>query len=249
MASLEGTASDEAPEILATGRTDITTLYTSLSARSVDGEDAAYNEWHTLDHRPEQQRLSELRTSCRLVSTPACRKERAIAHERYDETDHITTYFFKDLSAMEGFYDLSMALQEAGRNPEPLPTVERAVYTVRGRAAAPRIKAGSDVLPWWPVKGCYLLIERGEAPAEALTQVEGIGGVWWASAEPLEPPLVTRDIAGLQITYCFLDDDPPVVARSLRPVLEQRWAATGVEPLLAAPFQSVVPYDWDRYLP
>jgi hypothetical protein len=249
MAALEGTPSDEAPAILATGRSDVTTLYTSFSARSPLGEDAAYNQWHTLDHRPEQQRLSELRTSCRLVSTPACRAERAVSHERFDETDHITTYFFRDLGAMESFYALSMALEEAGRNPPPLPTVERGVYSVSGRAAAARVKAGADVLPWWPAKGIYLVIERGETSAAALSDVEGVGGVWWAAGEPMDPPLATGDNAGLQLSFCFLDEDPPAVARSLRPVLERRWEATGVEPLLAAPFYAVVPYAWDRYLP
>jgi hypothetical protein len=249
MAPLVGTPSDEVPAILATGRTDITTLYTSLSSRHLEGDDAAYLEWHTLDHRPEQQRLAALRTSFRLVSTPACRRARAIAHERYDETDHVQTYFFKDLGAMEGFNDLSIALREEGRTPYLLPTVERAVYTVSGMVAAPRIKAGADVLPWWPTKGIYLLIERGEAAGSSLATIPGIGGVWWAHAEPLEPPFATRETAGLQITYCFLDQDPPDVAASLRPVLEERWSRTGLEPLLAAPFHCVVPYEWDRYVP
>jgi hypothetical protein len=45
-----------------------------------------------------------------------------------------------------------------------------------------------------------------------------------------------------------LDDEPAEVAERLRPRLEHRWS-TGIEPLLAAPFHSLVAYEWDRYLP
>lgn len=95
MSILVGTPSDDAPAILATGRTDITTLFVSMSARHPEGHDADYLEWHSLDHRPEQHRLESLRASLRLVSTPACRAARVIANERYEATDHLMTYLFK----------------------------------------------------------------------------------------------------------------------------------------------------------
>ena len=73
MAELVGTASDDCPEILAVGRSDVTTIYTSLSKRHPEGLDADYLEWHSLDHRPEQHRIAQLRASFRMVSTPTCR--------------------------------------------------------------------------------------------------------------------------------------------------------------------------------
>ena len=54
---------------------------------------------------------------------------------------------------------------------------------------------------------------------------------------------------GLQITYCFLDDDPVDTARRLAPVLEKRWSSGEVRPLFAAPFHTLVPHAWDRYCP
>jgi hypothetical protein len=249
MSSLVGTPSDDSPEILATGRTDVTTIYTSFSERHPEGRDADYLEWHSLDHRPEQQRLAMLRTSFRLVSTPACREARAASDERFDAVDHVMTYLFTGLEAMDDFNALSVALRDAGRAPYLLPMVERAAYRLEGMAAAPRIKVGADVLPWWPAKGVYILVERGEEPAGHLLDVPGVGGAWWGGAEPLEPPFTTRDNGGLHISYLFLDDDPPDVARWLEPVLRQRWSDKAVEPLLAAPFHSLVAYDWDRYCP
>ena len=54
---------------------------------------------------------------------------------------------------------------------------------------------------------------------------------------------------GDQLTYLFLDDDPVAVAARLQPVLEQRWADTGVTGLFAAPFFVAHADDLARHLP
>jgi hypothetical protein len=249
---LVGTPSDDVPSMLATGRTDITTIYVSMAARHPEGCDADYLEWHSLDHRPEQHRLRGLRASFRVVSTPACRAARAASDPRYDAVDHVMTYLFADVGALPLFNDLNIAMADVGRTPYLLPPVERAVYHLDGAAAAPRIKVGADVLPWWPATGVYLLVERGVAPAPDfvdLVAIPGVGGVWCGGALPMDPPYTTADTTGLQIVYCFLDGDPAAVGERLRPVLEARWNASDVAPLLAAPFHTLVDYDWGRYVP
>jgi hypothetical protein len=249
MPTLAGTPSDDAPAMLATGRTDITTLYVSMSARDPEGRDADYLAWHSLDHRPEQHRLNALRASLRLVSTPACRAARATRHERFDATDHLMTYFFSDVAGLSGFNELSVAIVQAGRTHRLLPPVERAVYSLTGTRAAPRIKVGADVLPWWPAMGLYILVERGEQSPSELIEVPGVGGVWWGGGRSIGAPYATAPNAGLQISYCFLDEEPVQMAQRLRPILEKRWSRHGIEPLLAAPFHAIVPYEWDRFLP
>jgi hypothetical protein len=246
---LVGTPSDDVPAMLRTGRTDVTTVYVSMSGRHPDGCDADYLEWHSLDHRPEQHRLAALRASFRLVSTPACRDARAATSERYDAVDHVMTYLFTDVETLSLFNDLNIAMAEVGRTPYLLPTIERAVYRLDGTAAAPRVKVGADVMPWWPARGVYLLVEQGEVSPAELVGAPGVGGVWWGGALPMEPPYATADTAGLQVTYCFLDDDPPVVGERLRPVLASRWDSSGATPLFAAPFHTLVDYDWGRYVP
>jgi hypothetical protein len=186
MTILPGTPSDEIPQILATGRSDIGLIYLSMSARDPAGRDAGYLQWHSLDHRPEQHRLKTLRASFRLVSTPACRASRAVSDQRFDATDHVMTYLFTDLSALPAFNELSVALAQAGRVQHRLPLVERSVYRLDGSVAAPRIKAGADVLPWWPARGAYLLIERGQTSSAQLMEVPGVGGVLWGGALPLD---------------------------------------------------------------
>jgi hypothetical protein len=249
MPQLVGTPSDDVEEILSIGRTDVSTIFVSMSARHPEGDDLDYLEWHCYDHRPEQFRLQRLRGALRLVSTPACRAARIVSGERYDAVDHVMTYLFTDVAALPQFYELGRALRRAGRMPYRLPPVERAVYELGGASAAPRLKIGADVLPWWPSTGVLLLVERGGAGASGLADVPGVGGVWWAAGVSVDEPTSVADIAELQLTYCFLDDDPAATAERLRPALEARWADASVAPLFAAPFHTLVPSEPGRYLP
>jgi hypothetical protein len=245
---LPGAPSDDVPAVLATGRGEIGTLFVSMATRQPDGSDAEYLRWHTLDHRPEQHRLAAVRASLRLVSTPACRSARAAGHRRFEPIDHVMTYFFSDEDGLSGFLELAKALAQAGRKLPLLPAVERGVYQVCGKAAAPRVKIGADVLPWWPVRGMFLLVEQKAAPATELLTVEGVAGVWSAEARDVGPTWGNAQ-PGQAITYCFLDDDPVGTARRLQPVLAKRRHDSNTEPLLAAPFHVVVPHAWDRYVP
>lgn len=245
---LPGTPSDDVADVLAAGRGQITTLFVSMATRHPDGTDADYLRWHTLDHRPEQHRLAAVRASLRFVSTPACRSARAVNGGPLDAVDHVMTYFFTDQAGLRGFNELSTALGDAGRKLPLLPPVERGVYEVQSKSAAPRVKVGSDVLPWVPVRGAFLLVERGPAPVNPLIEVEGVAGVWSGLSQEVDANLASAQ-ANQSITYCFLDGDPIAVAERLRPVLAARWAESGAEPLFAAPFFAVVPYEWDRYVP
>lgn len=258
--ALSGTPSDESPGILSTGETDISILKFSMTGRHPEGRDAEYLEWHVLDHEPEMHRLAAVRASLRIVSTPTCRVARAASADIWEGVDHVMTYLFTDTAAFKGWEALNDQLGDAGRMPyrrgfsldnsiPRVPFIDRGIFELKGKAAAPRIKVGADVLPWWPALGVYVLLEHGEAPAPDLTEVEGVGGVWWATGIPSEFPAVTFDHSGLQVTYCFLDDDPAETGERLRPTLEKRWALSGVEPLFAAPFHTIVRYEWDRYLP
>jgi hypothetical protein len=52
-----------------------------------------------------------------------------------------------------------------------------------------------------------------------------------------------------RIIVCYLDDDPATVGERLSPVVEQVWATAPSEVLLAAPFESLVRWDIDRFGP
>ena len=243
---LPGAPSDEVPQILANGRSDVSTLFLSMAARHPEGADADYLRWHTLDHRPEQHRLQSVRASIRAVSTPGCRAARAAGDADMDAVDHLMIYFFTGPAGLDEFAALSTALRDAGRSPFILPPVQRGVYTVTDRVASPRAKIGADVLPWLPVTGLYLLLEQTHSPPPDLAGLPGIAGTW--SADSVATGFSSA-VAGQQLTLCFIDGDPVETARSLQPALARRWADGAVKPLLAAPFYAVVPYQWDRHLP
>jgi hypothetical protein len=252
MRQFPGTPSDEVPDVLGAGRGDIDTLFVSMARRHPEGKDAEYLRWHTLDHRPEQHRLTAVRASLRLVSTPACRAVRAAGDEYFDAVDHVMTYFFTDQSGLASFNELSEALGGADRKLPLLPPVQRGVYSVSHKVASPRVKIGADVLPWWPVRGVYLLLESGAMPQPDATTdligVEGVAGVWSAASQGVDASLASAP-AGQTITYCFLDDDPVATAKRLQPVVTARWERRGTAGLFAAPFHPVVPYEWERHLP
>ncbi|HKY90466.1 MAG TPA: hypothetical protein VJM11_05470 [Nevskiaceae bacterium] len=243
-AGLVGTPSDDVPAIGAEGDGAITTLFVSMAKRHPTGADADYLRWHSLDHRPEQHRLAGVRASLRVVSTPACRAARAASHGPFDAVDHVMTYCFADRAGLDGFGRLSRALSGAGRVPFVLEPVQRGVYTVTSKVAAPHAKAGAAVLPWRPVRGVYLVIEPAGAtstPLARLAGVAGVAGLW--SGEAVATPYSSAE-AGQRLTCGFLEDDPVAVALRIKHVLDDLPRA-----LLAAPFQAVVPFEWDRYLP
>lgn len=244
---LTGTPSDQLPTVLGTGGSDVGMIFVSMSTREPNGQDAEYLEWHSLDHRPEQYRITGLRHSIRLVSTPACRAARTCSDPRYAAVDHVMTYFFAENAALEQFGVLSAALG-GDRRPFRLPAVDANYFSVAGKIAAPRAIAGADVMPWRAARGVYLIVEQGHVAPTSLVDVAGVAGIWWHVGGV---PIVAgfRDNSEVQITYCFLDDDPVVVAERLREPLKQRWADGKVRPLLAAPFYTLVPFEWDRYLP
>jgi hypothetical protein len=244
---LSGTASDDLPQVLATGRTDVEMIFTSMSARDPSGRDAEYLQWHSLDHRPEQYRIAGLRHSIRLVSTPACRAARAFSDARYSAVDHVMTYFFAAAAALGQFRALSEALV-GDRRPFRLPSVDANYFRLAGKIAARGALAGADVIPWRPALGVYLLVEQGSASPASLIEVEGMAGIWWHQGGKSPVPEF-RDASGLQLSYCFLDQDPVEVAERLRRPLDKRWQTGRIVPLLAAPFYTLVPFEWARYLP
>jgi len=258
---LPGGPSDETPAILETGQGPVAAAVFGMSVRSPTGDDAAYIRWHLLDHLPEQYRVGGIRHGARWVSTPECRQARALQGGELDAVDHIINYLVAPpvAESLAPAYRLMVALDEVGRMPSIRPPqIHVGVYELVGKAASPRAVAGADVMPWRPARGVYLLAERlphegADDRAEeldALVTLDGVAGVWRYSgglgdrnAEQVNSP------ADLRITVCYLDDEMPGPAAALAPLLRKRWANSGIEPLLAAPFLPIVPWEWDRYLP
>ena len=245
---LEGTPSDDLPEVLATGRSDIGYAFISLSGREPNRRDAEYIEWHSLDHRPEQYRLDGIRKALRLVSTPQCRAARRASEGMFNSVDHVMTYMFTSAASIPAFGELGAALDRGGRMALRLPSVGYITGNFAGKLAAPHAVAGADVIPWRPALGVYLLVEEGASDPAALLDVPGVAGIWWFDGAQGAAPF-DSDWRGKRVTYCFLDRDPVEVAAAMAPGLRERWASGETRALLAAPFHTIANFDWGRHLP
>lgn len=249
---LVGEASDDSPAILSCGNSDISTLFVSLAERHPEGKDAEYLRWHSLDHRPEQMRLPSIRSSLRVVSTPECRAARLATSSALERVDHAMIYFFSKADGLQSFGQLSSALRDAGRSPFILPPVARGVYQVEERLANSEAKVGADVLPWLPTLGVFLLVEEGDLskPANntsvAALLGDGVAGAWQGGSVATEYSSVASSQV---ISILFLTQDPLAVTEALAPKLRERWQSNALRPLLAAPMQTLVPYEWTRHLP
>jgi hypothetical protein len=206
----------------------------SLSARSSDGADAAYIEWHSLDHLPEQYALRSLLHGQRWVSTPECRAARAAGDDALASADHVVQYLFADGGSLDRFFALGAELREAGRMPLRLPPVELAAYAF---VDATSTHVRPEVLPWRPNRGAYLVVseELVDLPA-----IDGVAGVWRYVGGKFHDRLA--DTVGRHLTVCYLDGDPAEVGAEITAALEQTV-------FLGAPFAALTPFDWGRSLP
>jgi hypothetical protein len=246
MADFPGTATDQIPAVGQIGGCVVRTMMTAMTERHPDGDDADFLRWHTFDHRPEHHRNEHLRCSLRAVSTPRCRAHRAVSTPALDAVDHVMSYLWSDYDAGHaGMSGIVAAFKDHGRMRQIPPMVTIGTTTLEGRVSSSRINTSADVLPWRPMTGVYLLVEQGGASPAPLVDVAGVTGAWWGPGAPGFGDFG----ADQQLTYLFLDDDPVAVAQRLAGPLAQRWEATGVTPLLAAPFHDVIGNDIERHLP
>ena len=108
--------------------------------------------------------------------------------------------------------------------------------------------AGADVIPWRPAVGVYLVIEEGNAPMDPMTDLPGVAGTWRFSS--FRTGMSFDDFSlGKAVACMFLDDDPIKLAPAIGDRLHRRWEIEDVTPLFAGPLFTLVPFEWNRYLP
>lgn len=234
----------------------------SLTGLAASGRDAEYLEWHALDHMPEQYALPGMLNGQRWRSTDGCRRSRAAETSELASVENVVCYLMgePDRQTLDQFVDLGRTLADKGRYPEVVPSRMLGAFELLGAHAAPRVLVSDEVIPWRPNLGVYLIIERivdrsaaGEflrwthrEGVPALLATPGVAGVWWFGTTPrLGHDTFTK--GDFRVTVCYLDAEPGEVAASLGPIARARWDHSGVEPWLAAAFESVVRWDWQRF--
>ena len=194
-------------------------------------EHHAYNEWHMLDHMPEQYPLDGIAYGQRWVSTPACRAARAASGERLDPIHYVTLYLMTDPvdRTLREFMELGKHLREVDRFHLHRRACLSGPFRFAAAAAAPRVLISSEAVPYRPNRGVYVQVDPGSAPVDLdqLCARPGVAGAWTFADDERT------------ITVSWLDDDPLVVAAHFPP--------PGGRTEFAGPFESITPWKWDWF--
>lgn len=222
----------------------------------------AYNEWHQLDHRPENLLLDKVAWGERWVRSPDCCDLTAAAVAEWDDFHYLNSYWFR--SPVEAAIAEWAALADRsfhwGRRPDLLVASRPFMGFFRpmlGRVA-PRALVSAGALPLRPNRGVYLTVTRSAAVAdrdraelhacyewyaregfERLLRTEGIAGVWaLATAADLAPAAWAqqegsqREAAGTLRIHLYFCDNDPLEVAA-------EIAEAGVKGTVLAPSNSV----------
>jgi len=236
----------------------------SLTSRSARGDDRPYLGWHQLDHMPEQYQLAGLVNGQRWASTPSCRAARLAQAEGWSEVEHLVCYLMGEpvTETLQQFFDLGRTLAEMGRFPHRMPNVYKAGLVLLETHAAPRALVSPEVVPFRPNRGVLVVVEEpsGEDGWDDYLQrvhievvpellgIEGVAGSWiFTRSSALIHPAFSE--GSQRITLYYLDDEPAEVAERVGEILCKSWSGSPTRPLLAAPFESMMRWDWNRFAP
>jgi len=231
---------------------DVRLGFFSFTEITDPGAHRAYNEWHQLDHLPEQYVIPGIRYGERWVATPQCRAAWAVAGELLAPAHYVTLYLMGEPvhETLAAFGALAVDLHRADRFFEPRRACLAGPFEVAGRAAAPRVRVSASVVPTRPNRGVYVIVEEGAGPPapgclEALVAVPGVAGAWGFAAAPALAAPVT-DPTEHRVTVAWLDEAPLEVAPSLGELATDGTCFAG--PLsFAGAFESITPWSWDWF--
>jgi hypothetical protein len=217
-------------------------------------EHRSYNEWHQLDHMPEQYPLPGMAFGQRWVSTPACRAERRVDGELLAPIHYVTLYLMTEPveATLEQFHALGGELRRLDRFHEHRRAWLAGPFAVATTTAAPRVLISAEAVPYRPNRGAYVVVEdlpAGRATPDeghvgALLAAPGVAGVWSFVSDE-ERRMAWRP-GRHRITVCFLDESPLEVSPALGEVVG-RWRPEAGVVVHAGPVETVVPWHWDWF--
>jgi hypothetical protein len=230
-----------------------------------------YNEWHQLDHRPENIALPGVLWGDRWALTEQCaalaRGEGALL-----DIDYIATYSFQPPidEAIAEWTRLGEASFQWGRGPM-LPGIERrllAFFRPVQAYAATTALVSPEVIPFRPNRGIHVTVTRLDEPHSvaaheffaredrevipALMQVPGVAGAWtYAYSHPQRHDTLKFEESAveaqgsLRVRVLFLDEDPCEVTPRIEAVPGAIDVPVGGTLQLAAPLATIIPWqDW-----
>lgn len=247
-----------------------TYAYLSLARHDPSGEDRPYLEWQQLEHMPEKYQFPGIVGAQRWVSTASCRRARLVEEDGWESVAHVTSYLMGD--PIEGTMDDFLGVEaprtglaaERWASAPSLPIHFQAPLRLVATASASRTFLPPEVLPYRPNRGVFLVVEEStdphnwfdplhrdleEGPLTEALNAPGVAGIWvFASPADLRPRAIVTP-GHYRMSLYYLDDEPAEVAARLAGPLRDSWGEGPTRPVLAAPFESMLQLEWDRFGP
>ena len=214
-------------------------------------EHRSYNEWHQLDHMPEQYPLDGVAYGQRWVSTPACRAARAVSEPPLDSIHYMTLYLMTEPveRTLREFMQLGRDLHAVGRFHLHRRAQLSGPFPLRDAAVAPSVLISAEAVPYRPNLGVYVEVEElpdgdhaaGAAADDALIRGvhlpalcahPGVAGAWSFADEHR------------RVTVTWLEAPPLDMNDRLAPIVASRRASSTGRTLFAGPLETITPWQW-----
>ena len=226
-------------------------------------EHHSYNEWHMLDHLPEQFPLPGIVYGQRWVSTPADRAARAVSEPDLDPIHYVTCYLMAEPidETLADFFRLGGELHRLDRFHQQRAAHLTGPFAVKRTVAAPAALVSAEAVPYRAHRGIYVIVEElSDTPSEAderwlqdahepaLRDEAGVAGLWTFVSNP-QLTLGRWTPGARRITLCWLDGDPLAVAAHLAPRIDERRERFGATARMtfSGPFETITPWKWDWF--
>jgi len=232
-----------------------------------------YNEYHQLDHRPENLALSGVMFGERWVRTPECAQALPTPSTDFASVHYMTMYWLSapvEASRLE-WKDLGTTALHLGRRPD-LDWSTRALMApfvpLKGYANS-RVLISEEALPFRPNRGLFVTVTKlgpdlGAAERLArwydrtripnMLECRGVAGAWTFVSEDAFPAHRATDhsteSASFRVHVYFLDEDPLLFAEDLTR-RQEGWDlpddGDAETPMFTSVLRTIVPWEWNWF--
>ena len=179
-----------------------TRCYFSLSEITDPSKHRDHNEWHQLDHRPENLLIPGVAWGDRWVRSPDCKALSSGSAAAYDAAHYAIMYWFREPMAetLDEFFVLSERSFAWGRSPQVGWTKRpmRGFFVPIKGYVAPRVRVSADALAFRPVKAIHVTLSRFDH-----SDPDAARALAWYDEVRLPDLVATRGVAG---AWTFADD-------------------------------------------
>ena len=235
-------------------------------------EHHSYNEWHQLDHVPENIALPGIAHGQRWASPPAYAKARMASDPSIAPIHYMTLYLLQEPieRTLKDFLDLGAQLDAVGRFHRHRKGYLGGPFLLVKAYASPRVLVSPEAIPYRPNRGIFVTVtdlvetSRHDEIAQWYDQVHfpdmlsvaGMAGVYrFISPRASESEhFAQANPPGRFINVYYLDDDPLEVMGALGGKMSQ-WRAQGrmldmegaVKRIFMGPLKTITPWEWDWF--